>query len=148
MSAAGDTESRSESGYEKRDLAPRTIALFAAGGAVVILLAAALALWMVQSATRRHSALQSPRPQAQAREGLAEPRLQVQGFNELREMRRAEESLLTSYGWLDREKGLVRIPVERAMELLAEKEGGRQQAIETGNRQRATGNRKEKEGLR
>jgi hypothetical protein len=128
MSDAMDRASRSDAGYEKRDLEPRTIALFAAAGAFVILLAAALAFWMVQSATKRHSARQTPRPPAQAREGAPEPRLQVQGFNDLREMRKAEESLLNTYSWLDREKGLVRIPVERAMELLAKKEGERREA--------------------
>jgi hypothetical protein len=126
MSDAMDPASRSDPGYEKRDLEPRTIALFAAGGAVVILLAAALAFWMVQSATKRYSARQSARPPAPA--ATPEPRLQVQGSNDLREMRKAEESLLNTYGWLDREKGLVRIPVERAMELLAKKEGERREA--------------------
>ena len=26
---------------------------------------------------------------------------------------------LTSYGWIDRQRGIVRIPIDRAMELLA-----------------------------
>jgi hypothetical protein len=29
-----------------------------------------------------------------------------------------QEEKLASYGWVDREKGVVRIPIERAMELL------------------------------
>ncbi|MGH7767145.1 MAG: hypothetical protein ACREQP_06795 [Candidatus Binatia bacterium] len=125
MSDALHTESRSDAGYEKRDLEPRTIALFAAGGAVVILFAAALAFWMVQGAARR----QSPRPPpAQAREAAPAPRLQVRGSNELRALREAEDALLNSYGWIDKENGIVRIPVERAMEIMAEKEGVRREA--------------------
>jgi len=36
----------------------------------------------------------------------------------LKELRAREQRELYSYGFLDREKGLVRLPVERAMELL------------------------------
>jgi hypothetical protein len=128
MSESIPAERPADAGYEKRDLDPRKIALFAAGGAVVLLFAAALAFWMVQSSTRRHAALQSPRRPAQTRERVAQPRLQVRGFDELREMRKAEETILDSYGWVDREKGIVRIPVDRAMEILAEKEGARREA--------------------
>ena len=35
-------------------------------------------------------------------------------------MRQTEAALLDSYGWIDREAGIVRIPIERAMELLVE----------------------------
>ena len=36
------------------------------------------------------------------------------------ELRAQEEETLTSYGWVDQEKGTVRIPVERAAELVIE----------------------------
>ena len=39
----------------------------------------------------------------------------------LDELRRREESRLTSYAWVDREQGVVRIPIDRAMEVLAER---------------------------
>lgn len=39
---------------------------------------------------------------------------------ELRELRAREEQLLGSYGWVDREKQIVRIPIERAMQLIVE----------------------------
>jgi hypothetical protein len=38
---------------------------------------------------------------------------------ELMELRAREDAQLHSYEYIDREKGLVRLPVERAMELLA-----------------------------
>lgn len=34
---------------------------------------------------------------------------------------RQEKKKLTTYGWIDREKGIVRIPIERAMELSVER---------------------------
>lgn len=38
----------------------------------------------------------------------------------LREMRAADQRELTSYGWINRQQGHVRIPIERAMELLVQ----------------------------
>src|SRR4051812_1683044 len=46
------------------------------------------------------------------------PRLQVSPASDLREFRRREETALTRYGWTDRTGGVVRLPVDRAMELL------------------------------
>lgn len=37
----------------------------------------------------------------------------------LRELAVVDERELTSYGWIDRQRGIVRIPIGRAMELLA-----------------------------
>jgi len=50
-----------------------------------------------------------------------QPRLQISPTNDLAEMRAAEEKELTTYGWLDEEKQTVRIPIDRAMELLAQR---------------------------
>ena len=49
------------------------------------------------------------------------PRLQVAPPMDMDEMEAAENEVLDSYGWIDREAGLVRIPIDRAMELLAER---------------------------
>ena len=38
--------------------------------------------------------------------------------------RRQQRDLLEGYAWVDRENGLVQVPIERAMELVAEDEGG------------------------
>jgi hypothetical protein len=59
-----------------------------------------------------------------------EPRLQKAPVLDLREFRAGEDAVLHTYGWVDPEKGVVRIPVERAMEIVAKeglpsrKEGG------------------------
>ncbi len=49
------------------------------------------------------------------------PWLQANPADTLNMMRRTEDSVLTSYGWLDKERGLVRIPIDRAMDIVAEK---------------------------
>ena len=42
-------------------------------------------------------------------------------FATLQEVRSAEDSRLNGYGWIDREKQKVRIPIDRAMEITAER---------------------------
>ncbi len=46
-----------------------------------------------------------------------EPRLQTDPRGDLLKMREDEDRILHSYGWVDRNGGIVRIPIERAMEL-------------------------------
>jgi hypothetical protein len=49
------------------------------------------------------------------------PSLQIAPRLELEALRAREDRELNSYGWIDRELGIVRIPVERAMDLLLER---------------------------
>jgi hypothetical protein len=49
------------------------------------------------------------------------PRLQVIGAVDLAKLRIAEEADLNSYGWIDRNSGVVRIPIERAVQLLLQR---------------------------
>jgi hypothetical protein len=50
-----------------------------------------------------------------------EPRLQAHGAQDMLDMRADEDKLMHQYAWLDPDKGIVRIPVERAMELVAQR---------------------------
>ncbi len=49
------------------------------------------------------------------------PRLQVDGATDLKTMRAEESAVLEGYGWTDRAAGRVRIPVARALDLVAER---------------------------
>ena len=49
------------------------------------------------------------------------PRLQTNPWGDIADLRAAEAETLGSYGWVDRDRGVVRIPIERAIELLAER---------------------------
>jgi hypothetical protein len=50
------------------------------------------------------------------------PRLQTDDGNEdVAELHAREDLLLDHYSWIDRSKGKIRIPIERAMELIAER---------------------------
>lgn len=96
------------------------IALFVA--AVVI----HVGLWILFEVYEARTAARDPRPLPIELEGGApreppEPRLRPDPRADLAAMRAAEEKVLTTYGWVDREAGVVRIPIERAMEIVAEK---------------------------
>jgi hypothetical protein len=48
-----------------------------------------------------------------------EPRLQSDEIGDLDKLHQNEDAILQSYGWVDRNAGIVRIPVDRALELVA-----------------------------
>ena len=50
-----------------------------------------------------------------------EPRLQARPRVELKDLRDAEETALTSYGWINPDTGAVRIPIEQAIDMVAKK---------------------------
>ncbi len=110
-------------GHEKSDANVRSLAAFAAG-LVVLMLAGMFVMRMmyVQMADYqiRHDPPLSPLA-AELPAHPPEPRLQVTPAQELREVRKQEQEKLSSYGWVEPNAGVVRIPVERAMELVVER---------------------------
>lgn len=62
-----------------------------------------------------------PSPLEDSRVPFTGPRLQVAPPLDMEEMEAAENEVLDSYDWIDREAGIVRIPIDRAMDLLAER---------------------------
>jgi hypothetical protein len=49
------------------------------------------------------------------------PRLQTSPPADLQQLLEAENAKLTSYGWIDKSAGVIRIPIDRAMDLLAQR---------------------------
>ena len=58
---------------------------------------------------------------AQADRVPPEPRLQEHPREDLSELRAREDEILSSYGWVDRNAGIVRIPIDAAMKLTLER---------------------------
>ena len=58
-------------------------------------------------------------PSDAPREQSAVPALQINPSADLAAHRAAEHRQLTSYGWVDRQAGVVRMPIERAMQDVA-----------------------------
>jgi hypothetical protein len=50
-----------------------------------------------------------------------EPRLQINPREDLRDLRAQEDAVLSSYGWVNRDGGVVRIPIADAMKLTVER---------------------------
>jgi hypothetical protein len=109
-------------GYELSDLRPGYIALFGIALTAVIVAAAVIASLLIHFKAAEHSRQETPVPRlAQEREATPGPRLQVDAHSELHQMRAAEDAALNNYGWVDKNAGIVRIPVDQAMEVLAKK---------------------------
>ena len=49
------------------------------------------------------------------------PKLEDDERGQINGIRLAEEQTLNSYGWVDEKAGMVRIPIERAMDLIAQR---------------------------
>ena len=100
---------------ERRDAGPNVL------GRLALLIAAAclIALGM---ATAQYLAVNKGflRRLPGTEERPAGPVLQAAPRQELEDLRRRQERALEGYGWSDRAKGLARVPIERAMELLLE----------------------------
>ncbi len=122
-SRVGKTENPQVS-HEQSDVNVRRILAFGLGLLVAGVVIQLGMWWLFDYFAARTAQLDQPRsPLASSspRESLPpEPRLQVSPAQDLKELRAAEDAMLHSYGWVDQQAGVVRIPIERAMELLAE----------------------------
>jgi hypothetical protein len=49
------------------------------------------------------------------------PRLQTSPTSDLQQLLDSQNAKLNSYGWIDKGTGVIRIPIERAMDLLAQR---------------------------
>ena len=54
-----------------------------------------------------------------------EPRLQITPVQDLATMRATEDEILNSYGWVDQNAGVLRIPISEAMILFVKKENAK-----------------------
>ena len=108
-------------GYETRDASIRGLVLFAVGLAATLVLVF-IGMVVVFHYFSRSQSLGAPAsPFVDVRTLPPQPRLQVEPRTDLEHLRRHEDELLNSYGWVDPKAGLVRIPIDRAMDLLLQK---------------------------
>ena len=112
-------------GYEQRDVTLRPILL--AGTALVAGLVGSMGLMSgLLGHLRQTEAAASPKASPLVGYGPQTPpapRLQTDPAGDLRTLRADEQARLEGYAWVDQGKTIVRIPIERAMELLAQRRG-------------------------
>ena len=88
---------------------------------IALVLLCIVALGLLFGLFRYFQSLDGGSPAVTALKLPPAPTLETTPVQDLKAIRAAEEQLLTSYGWVDREKGLVRIPIARAIDLLAQR---------------------------
>lgn len=110
-----------EHGHELRDIRARPIVYAGIGLAVAgltVLLLMLLVLNLLASRASKESAPASPLAGAYGLKAPPQPRLQTEPRGDLAQLRAAEDATLHGYGWVDRQAGIVRIPIERAIDLV------------------------------
>jgi hypothetical protein len=115
-----DLQQAEKHGYEPSDVSVRAVLLVAVG----IVVSVGLSALVLGAMLGLFEAARTPAPVSpleQVELVPPAPRLEVRPLETLEQIRRREHALLEGYGWVDRERGLVRIPIERAMAILAER---------------------------
>jgi len=107
--------------HEASDVNFRAIVQFGVGllvlGAVVYLVVWLFFGFLSERASRASGQLAYPLAAGQQDRVPPEPRLQTNPRADLRELRESEEKRLDSYGWVDRNAGIVHIPIDDAIKL-------------------------------
>jgi len=110
-----------ERGYEDSDVSMGRLFAFAGGVAALVVLGV-LGSAFVFHFFVRHQPLGPPAsPFEDVRTLPPEPRLQTTAPLDLKRYHADQEEILQGYGWVDSHAGIVRIPVDRAMDLLLQK---------------------------
>ena len=112
--------------HEETDVVLRPVVIAGIGLLVLLVITCVAMFGLFHVLAREEARLSPPANPLAAAEGPRlppEPRLQAHPIKDLEELRKAETELLTTYGWVDKSAGTVRIPVARAIELLAQRAG-------------------------
>jgi hypothetical protein len=124
MDEKHDVAHTNATGPYDRELDLRTIVGFGVGLFVVTLVVLAVMWWMSTFFKAEEEAEDRP-PSPIAEQQLDPippgPRLQAVPPRDMDELRAQDKEAMTSYGWVDRAGGVARIPVDRAIAILAEK---------------------------
>ena len=123
---SGQSES---SAYETRDIKLRPLLVFAAGlvivGIVTYLVIFVLFRLFSGQASREDaqvapSSVSRPAPAPGEERLPPEPRIQANPAADMKTLRQQEDAILTTYGWVDRSAGVVRVPIDVAMKQVLE----------------------------
>jgi hypothetical protein len=112
-------------GYERSDIRPGVVLAGAAGLLVFVLIAAAVITAFEATVTGIAPRIGPPEELTQGLQGGPQPtppgpRLEAQPGENLGPYLAVQRQKLSTYRWVDRQAGVVAIPIERAMDLVAE----------------------------
>ena len=105
-----------QAGHETRDVNAWAVGKFAIGLVLLCIFSIAVLLGFFRVLQTSHGPLETGN-----RPVPPQPRLETTPPVDLKAMRDAEDKILNSYGWVDQSKGVVRIPIGTAIDLLAQR---------------------------
>ena len=110
-------------GHEPTKIGIRGILYFAGGLVVMAIIVHFVLGALMNRFSRDERGAERNRPVLFTREEgqFPPPRNQVAPRTELEQMRKREGAILNSYGWVDEKAGVARIPIDRAISILAER---------------------------
>ena len=118
---------------EASDVDVNAVFTFGVGLVVTVVVVAAIVFGLFKAFDRRETrgeVVEYPLAVGQGDRLPPEPRLQTNPREDLHDLRVKEEELLKSYGWVDKNAGVVRIPIDDAIRLTLERGlPARQQAV-------------------
>jgi hypothetical protein len=118
---AADTQNQQRSGHQTSDINLRVVT-WTAIGLVISAIAVYLAVGgLFNLFKRQYASANAPSQITNPGRLPPSPRLQTNPTSDLRRLLEAENAKLNSYGWIDQRAGVIRIPIERAMDLLAQR---------------------------
>ena len=156
-------------GFEREDLGTRPIFGFLVSlvvtGVVVYYVIWGM-FYFMDAYDRKHQHTKSPMVQAEQdtrepntgktyekiQQQFPQPRLEDNEVTEINDFRYQQDETLSSYGWVDQSGGVVRIPIDRAMQLIAQRglptipQAGAARASDASNSQKAPANKKTRKG--
>jgi hypothetical protein len=116
-------QSGGDATHERKDA--DVIGLFMIVGLLLLILGICfLVCWGILHLFNRERDAQDRRPHSPGAAQVAafpQPRLLVHPGSERAKVQAAERTQLETYGWVDRPAGVVRVPIERAMQLVVER---------------------------
>lgn len=106
-------------GYEIRDINAKGLFWFVVILLItVVIIHIAVGLLFKLFASPERETFAAELPVVPPHEQWPQPAQQISPHEDLNAFRAKENQFLHSYGWVDRSNGVVRIPIERAMELV------------------------------
>jgi hypothetical protein len=108
--------------HEESDIDVRGVFRFAAGLAMTMVVVGAFIYVFFGALDRRDADRPADFPRAAGVTRVPpQPRLQTTPREDLKALDDAQMEILNSYGWVDRDLGIVRIPIDEAMRLTLER---------------------------
>ena len=108
-------------GYEHSDTGAKIIVYSALGLAVAMVIVCLVVVGIFKGMQKVMPQEQPVSSVANPRTFPPEPRLQPHPADEYQALRQHEEEVLNRYGWVDQKAGVVRIPVDKAIDIMAKR---------------------------